>query len=159
MNTNKPQIIELIKNKKAYHDYLLEDKFTAGLVLEGWEVKAIRQHKINLSDSHVIIRQQECFLIGAHVTPLPTTANYLKADPTRTRKLLLQRREISKLVGAVQQKGYTIVPCSLFLKDNLIKIQVALAKGKKHHDKRQAEKEKSWKREKQQLLKNQIKKT
>lgn len=156
---NKPtQITELIKNKKAFHDYTLEDKYDAGLVLEGWEVKAIRKNRINLLDSHVILRHQECFLIGAHITALSTTASYTNIDPTRTRKLLLKRREIGKLIGAVQQKGYTIVPLRLFLKGNLIKLQIALAKGKKLHDKRQADKEKTWKREKQQFLKNSIRK-
>jgi SsrA-binding protein len=150
---------ELIKNKKAYHDYTIEDKFDAGMSLQGWEVKSIRQHRINIQDSHVIIKHSECFLIGCHITPLPTTAIICKPDPTRTRKLLLTRREINKLIGAVQQKGYTIVPCKLMLKNNLIKIQIALAKGKKNHDKRQAEKEKTWKKDKQIHFKNQIRKT
>ena len=147
---------ELIKNKKAYHDYALEDKYDAGLVLQGWEVKAIRKNRINLQDSHVIMRKGECFLIGAHITALPTTAAYCNADPTRTRKLLLTRREINKLIGAVQQKGFTIVPCKLFIKNNLIKINIALAKGKKQHDKRQDEKEKAWKKEKQKIFKNRM---
>ena len=137
----------------------MEDKYNAGLVLQGWEVKAIRKNRINLQDSHIIIKKNECFLLGAHITALPTTASYLNTDPIRTRKLLLTRREINKLTGAVQQKGFTVVPCKLFIKDNLIKINIALAKGKKQHDKRQAEKEKTWKKEKQQLLKNQIKKS
>jgi len=154
MQRQNNAIIELIKNKKVYHEYTLEDKYDAGLSLEGWEVKAIRKHRINLQDSHVIIRNQECFLIGAHITPLPTTASYSHPDPTRTRKLLLTKKEINKLIGAVQQKGYTIIPCRLFLKGNLIKLQIALAKGKKLHDKRQADKEKTWKREQQQFLKN-----
>ena len=157
MKNAQPRYVEILKNKKAYHDFLIEDKLDAGLVLEGWEVKAIRQHKANLVDSHIIIRQQECYLIGAHITPLPTTASYTSTDPTRTRKLLLQRREINKLIGAVQQKGYTIVPCKIYLKDNLIKMQIALAKGKKQHDKRQADKEKTWQREKQAFIKQRIK--
>lgn len=157
MNTRSNTQTELIKNKKAYHDYTLEDKFNAGLVLEGWEVKAIRKNRINLQDSHIIIKKSECFLLGAHITPLPTTALHCRADPTRTRKLLLTRKEINKLIGQVQQKGFTIVPCSLFMKDNLIKINIALAKGKKKHDKRQAEKEKTWQKEKQQILKGQLK--
>ena len=157
MKSSQPQYSEILRNKKAYHDFSLEDKFDAGLVLEGWEVKAIRSRKINLVDSHIIIKKQECYLIGAHITPLSTTASYVNTDPTRTRKLLLQRREINKLIGAVKQKGYTIVPCSIYLKDNLIKCQIALAKGKKQHDKRQADKEKTWQREKQQFMKKQIK--
>jgi len=156
MKNGQERIVELIKNKKAYHDYSLEDKYTAGLVLEGWEVKAIRKNRINLQDSHIITRKEECYLIGAHITPLPTTASYSAPDPTRTRKLLLTRREINKLIGAVQQKGYTIVPCKLLLKGSLVKLCIALAKGKKQHDKRQAEKEKTWKKEKQQHLKKQI---
>ena len=157
MDNAQLKITELIKNKKVYHEYTIEDKYDAGMALEGWEVKAIRKHRINLQDSHIVVRNQECFLIGAHITPLPTTATYSHPDPTRTRKLLLTRREINKLIGAVQRKGYTIVPCRLFLKGNLIKIQVALAKGKKRHDKRQSEKEKTWKKEQQRHLKNQLK--
>ena len=157
MSNKKPDITDLLNNKKVYHDYTLQDKYDAGIVLEGWEVKAIRKHRVNLQECHIIIRNHECWMIGAHITPLPTTTTYSNPDPTRSRKLLLTRREINKLVGAVQQKGFTIVPCRLFLKTNLIKLQIALAKGKKQHDKRQAEKEKSWQREKQQLLKNQIK--
>lgn len=155
MTNKKPDIIELINNRKVYHDYTLQDKYDAGIALKGWEVKAIRQHRINLQDSHINIRNQECWLIGAHITPLPTTTPYTHPDPTRNRKLLLTRREINKLIGAIQQKGLTIVPCRLFLKTNLIKLKIALAKGKKQYDKRQAEKEKTWQREKQQMLKNQ----
>ena len=130
MKHTNEKIVELIKNKKAYHDYTIEDKFEAGMALEGWEVKAIRQHKITLLDSHVIIRHQECYLIGAHITPLDTAAIHTHPDPTRTRKLLLKKKEIAKLTGAVQQKGYTIIPCALYLKGRLIKLRIALAKGK-----------------------------
>ncbi|MCC5791215.1 MAG: SsrA-binding protein SmpB [Legionellaceae bacterium] len=144
----------IVVNKKAGFDYFLEDKFEAGLVLQGWEVKSLRAGKVNLSDAHVIVRQGEAFLLGAQIQALPTAAAHLYPDPTRTRKLLLNRKELNKLVGSVERQGYTIVPLNLYWKNNHVKIKIALAKGKKSHDKRDSIKERDWQRDKARILKN-----
>jgi len=141
-------------NKKARHDFALEDRFEAGLVLEGWEVKALRAGRIQLRDSYVLVKNEEAFLLGALITPLPTASTHIQPDPTRTRKLLLHREELSKLVGATERKGYTVVPTAMYWRKGRAKLEVALAKGKKEHDKRDVERQRDWRREQQRLVKS-----
>ena len=140
-------------NKKAFHDYFVEEKFEAGIALQGWEVKAIRAGRMNIKESYVIIKSGEIYLIGMHITPLATASTHVVADPTRTRKLLLHRREIMKLIGKVERAGYALVPIDLHFTRGRIKLEIGLAKGKKRHDKRQDEHEKDWKREAQRAMK------
>ena len=141
-------------NKKAFHDYFVEEKYEAGIVLEGWEVKAIRAGRMNIKESYVIIKGGELFLIGMHISPLTTASTHNKHDPTRTRKLLLHGREISKLIGKVERAGYTLVPLDLHYSKGRVKLSVGLAKGKKQHDKRDAEKERDWVREKARVMRD-----
>lgn len=140
-------------NRKARHDYFIEDDFEAGLVLEGWEVKSLRAGRVQLSESYVVIKEGEAWLLGAHITPLQTASTHIHPDPTRTRKLLLHRHELDKLIGAVERKGYALVPLNLHWSKGRAKLRVGLAKGKKQHDKRATEKERDWQREKQRILK------
>jgi SsrA-binding protein len=140
-------------NRKAFHDFSIEQKFEAGLVLRGWEIKSIRQGRINLKESYVLMKSGEAWLFGAHITPLTSASTHVKADPTRTRKLLLNASEIKKLLGSTQEKGYAIVPLALFWKKQLVKVQIGLGTGKKLHDKRATEKERDWAREKHRILK------
>lgn len=140
-------------NKKAFHDYFIEERFEAGMVLAGWEVKAIRAGRGNIKEAYVVVKSGEIFILGMHVTPLPTASTHANPDPTRTRKLLLHATEISKLIGKVERARYTLVPLDLHFTRGRIKIEVGLAKGKKQHDKRDAEAEKDWKREQERLLK------
>ena len=140
-------------NKKAFHDFFIEEKFEAGIALQGWEVKAIRAGRMNIKESYVIIKSGEIYLIGMHITPLATASTHVVADPTRTRKLLLHRREIMKLIGKVERAGYALVPIDLHFTRGRIKLEIGLAKGKKLHDKRQDEHEKDWKREAQRAMK------
>jgi SsrA-binding protein len=141
-------------NKKAFHDYFVEERFEAGLVLEGWEVKAIRAGRVQLKESYVVVKNAEVFLIGCHVSPLPTASTHIHPDPTRTRKLLLHGPEISKLIGKTERAGYTLVPVNLHYAKGRIKLEIGLAKGKKQHDKRAAEKEREWVREKARLMRS-----
>lgn len=140
-------------NKKARHDYFIEEEFEAGLALQGWEVKSLRAGRIQIRESYVLVKDGEAWLFGAHITPLPTASTHVSPDPTRTRKLLLHRRELSSLIGAVERKGYTLVPLGMYWKKGLAKVKIGLGKGKKQYDKRAAEKEREWQREKQRLLK------
>ncbi len=140
-------------NRKARHDFHIEERFEAGLVLQGWEVKSIRDGRVQLNDSYVILRGGEAWLLNAHITPLSTASTHINPEPTRTRKLLLNARELSKLFGAVQRQGYTLIPLSLYWKKNRVKVEVALAKGKKDYDKRETEKKRDWERQKQRLFK------
>ncbi|MEE9158278.1 MAG: SsrA-binding protein SmpB [Gammaproteobacteria bacterium] len=140
-------------NKKARHDYFIEDRFEAGLALEGWEVKALRAGRVQLRDGYVLLKDGEAWLIGALITPLPSAATHTHPDPRRTRKLLLQRKEIARLIGAVDRKGYTVVPTAMYWKRGRAKLEIGLAKGKKAYDKRAALKEREWDRQKQRLLK------
>jgi SsrA-binding protein len=140
-------------NKKAFHEFFVEEKFEAGIALQGWEVKAIRAGRMNIKESYVIIKNGEIYLIGMHITPLSTASTHVVADPTRTRKLLLHNREIMKLIGKVERAGYTLVPIDLHFTRGRIKLEIGLAKGKKLHDKRQDEHEKDWKREAQRAMK------
>jgi SsrA-binding protein len=142
-------------NKRARHEYHLEERFEAGLALQGWEVKSLRAGKANIAEAHVIIKRGEAFLLGAHFIPLASASTHVNPDPTRTRKLLLHDYELEGLIGATEQKGYTIVPTALYWKRGRAKIEIALAKGKKKHDKRRDEKEKDWNRQKQRILKDQ----
>jgi SsrA-binding protein len=145
--------MSIVQNKKAFHDYFIEERFEAGIALEGWEVKAIRAGRAQLKEAYVIVSNGEVFLIGAHVSALPAASTHVQPDPTRTRKLLLNASEISKLIGAVERAGYTLVPIDMHYVRGRIKLEIGLAKGKKQHDKRQAEKERDWQREKQRVLK------
>ena len=139
-------------NKKARHDYHFEERFEAGIALEGWEVKALRAGKAQITETYVIFKDSEAWLLGAQITPLLTASTHVVPDPTRTRKLLLQRRQLSQLIEATQQKGYTCVCTAMYWKSHLVKVEIALAKGKASHDKRQDEKARDWNREKQRLL-------
>lgn len=143
----------IIENRKARHAYFIEDTFEAGMALEGWEVKSLRAHKVQINDAHVIIKRGEAFLLGSIINPLPTVSTHIVADPARTRKLLLKKAEINKLIGLIERQGYTLVPLKLYFKNQRIKCLVGLARGKKQHDKRQAEKAKDWQREKARILK------
>ncbi len=141
-------------NRKARHDYFIEDDFEAGIVLEGWEVKSLRAGRAQLKESYVVIKDGEAWLLGAHVSPLPTASTHIHPDPTRTRKLLLHRHELDKLIGAVERKGYALVPLNLHWSKGRAKLRIGLAKGKKQHDKRATEKDRDWQREKQRILKS-----
>ncbi len=140
-------------NRQARHDYFIEETYEAGLVLQGWEVKSLRAGRVSLKESYVLIKDGEAWLFGAHITPLPSASTHVEADPTRTRKLLLHKRELDKLIGLVERRGYTLVPLKLYWKNNRAKLEIGLAKGKKLYDKRAVEKERDWQREKQRLLK------
>lgn len=140
-------------NKKARFDYFIEKDFEAGLLLEGWEVKSLRAGRVNLTDAHVIIRHSEAYLLGAQIQPLPTTSTHTHPDPTRTRKLLLNRHELNQLIGSVERQGYTLIPMSLYWKRNHIKMSLALAKGKKTHDKRDTIKDRDWERSRSRIMK------
>jgi len=144
--------MSIIDNKKAFHDYFIEERFEAGLVLQGWEAKAIRAGRAQLKEAYVVIRRAELYLIGAHISPLSSTSTHVTADPVRTRKLLLHGAEISKLIGKVERSGYALVPLNLHYSRGRIKLDLGLAKGKKQHDKRATENEKEWNREKQRIL-------
>lgn len=141
-------------NKKARHDYFIEQRYEAGIALEGWEVKSLRAGRIQIQESYVILKDREAFLFGALITPLPTASTHIHPDPQRTRKLLLHRSELSRLIGAVERKGYTLIPTAMYWKHGLVKLEIGLAKGKQAHDKRQTEKQRDWNREKQRILKS-----
>lgn len=144
----------IVQNRKAQHDYSIEERFEAGLVLKGWEVKSIRAGRSQIKESHVIIRGAELFLLNAHVTPLPTASTHEAAEPARTRKLLMHGREIAKLIGKVERAGYTLVPLDLHFSKGRVKLAMGLAKGKRQFEKRADESERQWKREQERLLKN-----
>ena len=143
-------------NRKARHNYTLEQRFEAGIVLEGWEVKSIRAGKGQISESHVIIRRGEVWLVNSVISPLLSASTHIKADDSRSRKLLMHQREISMLLGNVERKGYTLVPTAMYWKSNKIKVEIALAKGKKDYDKRAAAKDLDWNRDKQRLFKKNV---
>ena len=144
--------MSIISNKKAFHDYFVEEKFEAGICLEGWEVKAIRSGRANIKESYVVVRDGEVFIFGMHITPLPEASTHVKPDPIRTRKLLLHEKQISKLIGLVERAGYTLMPLDLHFLRGRIKLEIGLAKGKKQHDKRDVEKNRDWEREKARLM-------
>ncbi len=139
-------------NKRARHEYFIEENFEAGMALQGWEVKSMRAGKAQITEGYVIIKNGEAWLIGAHVSPLRTTSTHVVADPTRTRKLLLHRRELDRLIGAVERKGHTVVPLKLYWKNGKAKLEIGLAKGKQAHDKRATEKDRDWQRDKARLM-------
>jgi len=143
----------IAENRKARFEYFIEERYEAGLALQGWEVKAMRAGRAQLKEAYVYLRGGEAFLIGAHISPLPSTSSHVVADPVRTRKLLLHHGELNGLIGAVERKGYTLVPLELYWKNGRAKVQVGLAKGKKQHDKRAVEKDRDWQRDKARLLK------
>lgn len=153
MATKKPFDSTVALNRKAGFDYFIEEQYEAGLVLKGWEVKSLRAGKVNLSDAHVIIKYGEAFLLGSQINPIATTSTHELADPTRTRKLLLNKKELNHLIGCVERQGYTIIPLSLYWKKNKIKVKIALAKGKKEHDKRDSIKDREWQRDKSRIMK------
>ena len=144
--------MSIVQNKKAFHDYFIEEKYEAGIALEGWEVKAIRDNRAQLKESYVIIQRGEIYLLGCHISPLGSTSTHVSPDNVRTRKLLLKGEEIAKLIGKVERSGYTLVPLDLHYKKGFVKCEIGLAKGKKQYDKRAAEKEKDWKREQARIL-------
>jgi len=146
--------MSISQNRKAFHDYFIEDKLEAGLVLEGWEVKAIRAGRVQLKESYVNWKNGAFWLVGSHVTPLPTASTHIHPDPVRPRKLLMNQSEIDKLIGKVERAGYTIVALDLHYNKGRIKVEIGLARGKKQHDKRQSEKEREWDREKQRVLRD-----
>lgn len=143
----------IVQNKKAQHDYFIEDRYEAGLVLEGWEVKAIRAGRAQLNEAYVVIREGELFLLNGHISALPTASTHISPDPTRTRKLLLKAEEIRKLIGKVERAGYALVPLDLHYSKGRIKLEIGLAKGKKQYEKRADQQEKEWKRQQTRLLK------
>lgn len=149
---NKADDTTIVVNKKANHDFFIGDRFEAGVALTGWEVKSLRQKKIQLVDSHVIIKNGEAYLLGAQITPLDTASSHVVADPTRTRKLLLHKKELARIFSAIQQKGHTCVCTKLYWKGHLVKCQVALAKGKQSFDKRASIKEREWNIDKQRAV-------
>jgi SsrA-binding protein len=146
--------MSIVENRKASHDYFIEERHEAGLVLEGWEVKAIRAGRAQISDAFVIVKEGALWLIGAHISPLATASTHVNPDPLRTRKLLLHAEEVRRLIGKVEQRGYTLVPLNLHFSKGRVKVDVALAKGKLKHDKRASERDREWQREKQRLLRH-----
>ncbi|HGX91806.1 MAG TPA: SsrA-binding protein SmpB [Candidatus Tenderia sp.] len=140
-------------NKKVRHDYFIENKYEAGIALQGWEVKSLREGRVQIQDSYVILQNGEALLVGTLITPLLSASTHIHPDPTRTRKLLLHRRELDRLVGAVERQGYTLVPLAMYWKGNHVKVEVGLGKGKQQHDKRATLKDRDWKRDKQRILK------
>jgi SsrA-binding protein len=144
--------MSIVENRKAFHDYFIEERYEAGVALEGWEVKAIRAARAQLKEAYVVIRDREIYLIGAHISPLGSASTHVQPDPVRTRKLLLHAEQINRLIGKVEQAGYTLVPLNLHYAKGRIKLEIGLARGKKQYDKRATEKEREWNREKQRLL-------
>ena len=140
-------------NKKARHEYFIEERIEAGIALEGWEVKSLRAGRVNISESYVLLKDGEAYLFGANLTPLPSASTHVKPDPTRSRKLLLHRAELNKLIGQVERKGYTLIATAMYWKRGRAKVEIGLAKGKKLHDKRADTKERDWQREKERLFK------
>jgi len=152
--TKRPAGNVIAVNRRARHDYFIEDRFEAGLALEGWEVKSLRAGNAQLAEGYVNLKQGEAWLVGAHFAPLKTTSTHIKAEPTRARKLLLHRYELDRLTGAVERKGYALIPLDLHWHKGRAKLEIGLGKGKKQHDKRADRKDQDWKRQKERILKN-----
>lgn len=148
--------MSIVDNKKAFHEYFIEERYEAGLALEGWEVKSIRAGRAQIKEAYVVVKDGEVFLLGAHISPLMTASTHVRPDPLRTRKLLLNAREIGKLIGKVERAGYALVPLDLHFSKGRIKLEIGLAKGKKQYDKRATEKDREWKREKERLMKKAV---
>lgn len=153
-NKKKASSSTIAQNRKARHDYSIEANFEAGIVLQGWEVKSLREGHVQLGESYVLIKGTELMWFGGHITPLISASTHLKNDPTRTRKLLMHRKEIDRLIGQVERKGYTLVPLALYWKHGRVKMDIGLAKGKKEHDKRASDKEKDWKLDQARVMKH-----
>jgi SsrA-binding protein len=154
MGKKKPESADtIVVNKKARFDFFIEETFESGLELRGWEVKSLRDKRVQLREAYVVMKQGEAWLLGSHITPLPTVSTHLHPEPTRTRKLLLHRRQIDRLTGAVERQGYTVVPLKLYWKNGRVKLEIGLAKGKRQHDKRATSRERDWSREKARVLK------
>ena len=143
----------IAQNKKARHEYFIQENYEAGIALEGWEVKSLRAGRISLVESYVTLKEGEAFLFGAHITPLPTASTHIQPDPLRTRRLLMHRRELDRLIGMVERKGYTLVPLAVYWKNSRVKLDIGLGKGKKLHDKRATDKDRDWQRDKQRIMK------
>jgi SsrA-binding protein len=146
--------MSIVENRKAFHNYFIEERYEAGLVLEGWEVKAIRAGRAQIGEAYVLIKDAALWLIGAHISPLLSASTHIQADPVRTRKLLLHSEELRRLIGKVEQRGHTLVPLNLHYSKGRVKVDIALARGKQKHDKRETEREKEWQREKQRVLRS-----
>jgi SsrA-binding protein len=141
-------------NKKARHDYSIDERFEAGIALEGWEVKSLRAGKVQIVESYILLKDSEAFLFGALITPLPTASTHISPEPQRSRKLLLHRAELNRLIGAVERKGFALVPTALYWKNSKVKLELGIARGKKSHDKREAEKDRDWQRQKARLMRH-----
>jgi SsrA-binding protein len=150
---DKSQGNTIALNKKARHDYFVQERLEAGIVLEGWEVKSLRASRLQLKESYVTVKNGEAFLLGAHISPLPTASTHIQPEQTRTRKLLLRRQELHRLIGLVERKGFTLVPTAMYWKKGRAKLEIGVAKGKKLHDKRATEKDRDWQRDKHRILK------
>ena len=148
--------MSIAENRKAFHDYTIDDRFEAGIVLEGWEIKSIRAGRAQIKESYVLIKDGEAFLLGAHIAPLISASTHVKPDPTRTRKLLLHRAELNRLIGKVERAGFALVPLDLHFTRGKVKLALGLAKGKKQHEKRDVEREREWKREQDKLMKSRV---
>ena len=146
--------MSIAQNRKAFHDYFVDERYEAGLVLQGWEVKAIRAGRVQLGEAYVVVRNAALWLVGAHISPLSTVSTHFVPDPTRTRKLLMHAEEIKRLIGKVEQCGYTLIPLDMHYKKGRIKLEIALARGKLKHDKRASEREREWQRDKQRLVRS-----
>jgi SsrA-binding protein len=146
--------MSIVQNRRALHDYFVEERYEAGLALEGWEVKSIRAGRAQINEAYVLLRNAELWLVGAHISPLTTASTHVTPDPTRTRKLLMRAEEIRRLIGKVEQRGYTLVPLDLHFRKGRIKLEFGLARGKLKHDKRASEREREWQREKQRILRS-----
>ncbi len=151
--TTKKPSSTIALNKKARHDYTIEDTFEAGIVLEGWEVKSVRDGRVQMTDTYVMVKDNEIYWLGGQITALLSASTHVNPEPTRARKLLLNRREIDKLIGAIDRKGYTLVPLKMYWSKGRAKLEIGLAKGKKEHDKRAADKDRDWNREKARIMK------
>jgi len=152
--SNKNSNRTIAENRKARHDYFIEENIEAGIALQGWEVKSLRAGRANLTEAYAILKDGEAWLVGAHIAPLSSASTHVRADPVRTRKLLLHRRELDHLIGSVERRGYTLVPLSLYWQRGRTKLDLGLAKGKKQHDKRAAQKDRDWQRQKERILKH-----
>jgi|TARA_B110000046_G_scaffold132947_1_gene139334 SsrA-binding protein len=141
-------------NKRARHDYSIDERFEAGIALEGWEVKSLRAGKAQIVESYILLKDSEAFLFGALITPLPTASTHISPEPQRSRKLLLHRSELNRLVGAVERKGFALIPTALYWKDGKVKLELGIARGKKEHDKREVEKDRDWQRQKAQIMRH-----
>lgn len=141
-------------NKRARHDYAIDERFEAGIALEGWEVKSLRAGKVQIVESYILLKDNEAFLFGALITPLPTASTHISPEPQRSRKLLLHRAELNRLIGAVERKGFALVPTALYWKNSKVKLELGVARGKKSHDKREAEKDRDWQRQKAQIMRH-----